>query len=264
MSNGLSISINGLTLIGTVPDNGTPPPPCCGAFIYNFGEGETDQNGFDSGAITLTNSCEATVRFTSFIGSSNPGNLVQFTVNGTDYSIPINSGFIDIVIPPGANVILFIQVVPTGDPIGVQVTMQNLTCGTAEQVIFDWLLAVPPCCGLQTYPMAAPVVYNGDYWDTSGDKYIVPGTCDADLLFSVTYDRILDDPFYGVDVYVNGSSIGLTVGSPITITVSPGDEIFFVAIMGTIGIGPGIFTFSVENLTCETGPDVAWVCELAT
>jgi len=243
------------------------PDACCGAFSLNFGSGETDQNFFDSGGNTLTNSCEATVRFTSFIGSSNPGDVVQFTVvdpdlGGISYYIPINSGFIDIVIPAGVVVILTISVIPTGEPIPVQLTMTNLTCGTPEELIFNWELAVPECCGLQTYPMAAPVVWNGDYWDTFSTPYIVQGICDSDLEFSADFSNQAGDSFAGFDVYVNGNPIGLTPGTPVTVTVSPGDTIFFIAYLGITGIGGGVFTFSVRNLTCETGPDVVWVCEL--
>ena len=237
------------------------PDACCGAFSLNFGSGTTELDELNSGPFTVTNSCDATVRFYQ---TSNFGDTVILNVGGTDHTLIHPSdfpGYTDILIPAGSELSLFVQVF--GGEVNVQITMKNLTCDqTNDTLIFNYTMDVPACCGLQTYPMAAPVDDPGDYWDTFATPYIVQGTCDSDLTFSVTYDRIIDDPFYSVDVYHNGNAIGLTVGGDVTITVSPGDDITFQAIMGLVGIGPGIFTFSVQNLTCATGTDVVWVCEL--
>lgn len=119
-----------------------------------------------------------------------------------------------------------------------------------------------PCCAAQTYPMTPPESTPGDYLDTSLTPYTVIGSCPATLVFSVSYDRILDDLFFGTDIYWNGNPIGLTTGGSVSITVSPGDELFFVAIMGITGIGPGVFTFSVTNHTCGVGPNVVFVATL--
>lgn len=242
------------------PDAG--PDGCCGEVNLNFGTGSTEAVELNVGPLFPTNTCEATIRFRQ---TSSFGDLVVVNVSGGDNIIihpSIFPGYTDVTIPVGAEIFLFVEVF--GGETNVQLTAQNMTCGeTTDTLIFDYQMAVPPCCALQTYPMTPPVSIPGDYYDSSLTPYIVPGTCDAVLEFSFTYDRILDDPFYGVDIYWNGNSIGMSLPSnPVTIQVSPGDELFFITIMGLTGIGPGIFTFSVVNQTCGTGPDVVFVAEL--
>ena len=143
---------------------------------------------------------------------------------------------------------------------GLSISINNLTLvGTVP----GGAAPPPPCCGLQTYPMNPPESTPSGYLDTSATPYIVQGSCDSTLVFSVTYDRELDDPFFGTDIFINGSSIGLTVGGSITFTVSPGDQIYFQAITGGFISGPCVFTFSVINQTCgEVTSSVVFVATL--
>jgi len=145
-------------------------------------------------------------------------------------------------------------------------TLPNPPGCCSNSLIRDLVFPEPTpggCCGEQTYPMTPPETIPGDYLDTGLTPYTVLGTCDSTLVFSVTYDRILDDPFFSTDVYWNGNPIGLTPGGSVSITVSPGDQLFFIAIMGITGMGQGVFTFRVINQTCgEVTPTVVFVATL--
>jgi len=143
---------------------------------------------------------------------------------------------------------------------GLSISINSLTLiGTVP----DGAAPTPPCCGAQIYPMSDSESTPSDYLDTSVKPYEIQGTCNSTLVFSVTYDREIADPFHSTDIFINGSPIGLSTGGSVSFVVSPGDLLFFLAIMGVSGIGPGTFTFRVINQTCgEVTPSVIFVATL--
>jgi len=79
---------------------------CCAELNLNWGAGSTESYTLNFGPTPMPNTCEAVCRFTASNGNITVGDYVILNVQGTDYNIPINSGFIDIPIPAGFELLL--------------------------------------------------------------------------------------------------------------------------------------------------------------
>jgi len=242
---------------------------CCGELGagFNFGSQVTEADFINWAGYTYTGTCPVTVRFVAQMTGWNddPENFILINVQGADTVLAWieNEFYTDVVFQPGDEIQIFAQtnpLAPVPDTV-FTLTATNVTCGTDLGEVLNWELSDTPCCGLQSVPFHHPEEKSAVDYDSSLEPYTVLGSCPADVIFNVTYDNILTDPFGYADIYVDGNPVGLAFDTPTPWTMNPGESVFFVAGI-TIGTGPGTITFTMINSTCGTPVETIFVVTL--